>query len=442
MFRVNVVNVVLVRVQSLLCRVPSFVFVLVFIALFGGHTYRTVTRYNTPGVTDFQNRGYVDFHNAIYFPGKYFLEGGNPYSLNYTHQHPDRRSYPLFPTHSLLLHLPFSQSSLELSRAFYFITQAIVLLAFLIWIAWDIGYAPSVRTTAILGSLMMLTVPFYQNFYLGQLTLQVAFGTALALRYAKDRPLVAAIGLAISAIKPQVGVIIAVLMLCRRDFKAVLGGAALSTVLSLIGLLVIWSNVGWAVFWDDLFNKYFSLQTHPELGTAIENYRRIDLYPIFERWMGHELPSAVKLISTGFLLFVGSVTAMRVNPARSQQEKWLSNLVIILTALLAVYHSNYDALLVFWPLAVALSGSRSAVCREESVEEQSSSLIREDWRFLALCVLLIGALLNVFTLSKFLERIDEEFGPFWQIAASSTSATLFLAWWATVIVAWTLPRSD
>ena len=136
------------------------------------------------------------------------------------------------------------------------------------WIGHDVGWPINIRTMSCLGSLLMLTVPFYQNFYLGQLPLQIVLGSMLALRYSHDRPWLAGIGLALAATKPQFGVIIAILLLFRGDWKNVFIGAGISMAGSLIGLLFLWNNVGFDSFCNDLYSKYFALGSHPELGHA------------------------------------------------------------------------------------------------------------------------------------------------------------------------------
>jgi len=157
--------------------VPTAILIIVFAALLFGHSNRTFSRVTTPGVSDNFERGFVDFHNAIHFPTRSFLDGKNPYSREYVDNHPDKRTFPLFPPHSLIVHAPFGAGSIEVSRVMYWIFELVTAACLLMLIQWITLKQVTLRGFLYLGIALMCTIPFYTSFYMGQLTLQLVLGT-------------------------------------------------------------------------------------------------------------------------------------------------------------------------------------------------------------------------------------------------------------------------
>ena len=173
--------------QTVYRQIPTWALVASALLLASFHTYRTFQRCNIPGSEDrFENRGFVDFHNAIYFPVRTFLSGQNPYSLQYVADHPDHEEFPLFPPHTLIFHLPFAWGNLAVSRYLYFGFQAVLFGVMAVWLLKRNGYAVNIRSLSLLASAVMLTVPFYSQVYLGQLTFQLTLAAWVALDQAYE----------------------------------------------------------------------------------------------------------------------------------------------------------------------------------------------------------------------------------------------------------------
>ena len=94
------------------------------------------------------------------------------------------------------------------------------------------------------------------------------------------------------------------------------------------------------------------------LVTRFENFRRIDLYPVWERLAGNAIPNWIKVFQTAALIGLAGLAVSKTRHQRSDDARLLSNLMIMLTSLIAIYHSNYDGLLLFWPLVIWFGGEK------------------------------------------------------------------------------------
>ena len=383
-------------VAPVLAMIPTAVLVLVFAVVLAGHTHRTFSRVTEPGVFENFNRGFVDFHNAVHFPTKSFLNGKNPYSRQYVANHPDKRTFPLFPPQSLIVHIPFGIGGIEVSRVLYCVFELAIAAVLLLLIQWIVERQVTLRFFLYLGIALMLTVPFYTSYYMGQLTLQLVLGTVVAVHYSKTQPMLAAFGLALAACKPQFGIPLAILLLCRRDWKTALGGGFISVVVSGAAVVVICSNFGWQNFVDEIKTVYLGLDSHPDVGTALDNGWRLDIYPVLARFLtvDGQMPTWSKFVAPAVYLAVGGLGVFWLR--NRSDARPLSNMIICLTCLGCIYHSVYDAILLLWPLA-ALGYGRSELW------EEVHGAIR--W---ALLLLLMAIMVNVFHL----EGTQRAFGIF------------------------------
>jgi len=388
--------------------IPTVALVVVFAGLLFGHSNRTFSRVTTPGVFDNFERGFVDFHNAIHFPTQSFLSGKNPYSREYVANHPDHRTFPLFPPHSLIIHAPFGVSSIEVSRVMYWVFELVTASCVLMLIQWITSKQVTLRGFLFLGIALMCTIPFYTSFYMGQLTLQLVLGTVVALHYSKTKPWLAVLGLTLAACKPQFGIPLAVLLLCRRDWKTAVGGGLLSAALSVLAIAIIASNFGLQNFVEEIQTVYLGLDSHPDVGTAIDNGWRLDIYPVFARFLTVDgnMPVWSKFLIPALYLLIGGLGVFSLRKNRDADP--LSNMIICLTCLGCIYHSVYDGILLLWPAAAIL-------CSRAQIWQRVDLRIR--WAMLAVLVFL---LINVFHL----EGVQTKLGIFdpnltsWRTVAS------------------------
>src|SRR5262249_54570822 len=121
--------------------------------------------------------------------------------------------------------------------------------------------------------------------------LLVTLGALAAMSFARSRPWLAAVGLAVASIKPTFGVPLAILLFARRDFKTAIVGSALSIAAALVGLGLVFgpnlnSNGALAV----LTKNQRRTAVVPGVDAATSGIR-IDLPFVFDRLLGNWPPS-------------------------------------------------------------------------------------------------------------------------------------------------------
>src|SRR4029450_12489403 len=162
-----------------------------------------------PGRPDATRWVLQDFRDAVYYPVVAWLHGGNPYDQDaQARRYPVGQSFPLYLPATLVAHLPFGL--LPPAEA-----------------AW--GYF---ATTLLLTGALSRPRAGQMTLPLGQVTAQVGLASYVALRWARSRPLLAGLGLALATLKPTYGVPLAALMLLGRgDMRATAVGVAASVAM-------------------------------------------------------------------------------------------------------------------------------------------------------------------------------------------------------------------
>ncbi|MDQ3811214.1 MAG: glycosyltransferase 87 family protein, partial [Chloroflexota bacterium] len=187
----------------------------------------------------------VDFRTAIYYPIVAFWDGINPYDRAALLAHyPTKEGFGLFLPATFLLHLPFGLLPVDAASLLYFVAVVAltVLLAYVAFKFNDLeAGGPGVFLVA---ALIVLSRPGQWNLLLGQLAAQLTLVTYVALYYARRSPAVSGLGLAASMVKPSIGLPLAILMLARRDRRAVLLGCAFAAIFNLPLLAVLVRRAG------------------------------------------------------------------------------------------------------------------------------------------------------------------------------------------------------
>ena len=95
--------------------------VLVLAVLLALTAFRVYKDYSSPSVEfDWSNRGFSDFHNGTYFPGRAFIEGKSPYNSDVAKEFGAARATPPYSPVVFLIHVPFAKLPLEISRVLFF----------------------------------------------------------------------------------------------------------------------------------------------------------------------------------------------------------------------------------------------------------------------------------------------------------------------------------
>jgi Glycosyltransferase family 87 len=320
---------------------------------------RAEPRINVPGRVEPSRWVLQDFRDAVYYPVVAFLDGRNPYD-----QAAQARTYPVgqpFPPYlplTFLAHLPFGLLPHAEAGDLYL---AVVVGLTAVLAALAIGGAGLTVTAAgVLGftALLLLSRPGHMNLLLGQVTVQVAIGTYVALRWARTRPLLAGLGLALATLKPTYGVPLAVLMLLGlREVRAVIAGVVASAALSLVALVPLAHAAGGVVPFVQSVRGSAAAFSGEDTSNAWSSFARIDVIALLARGLGHVPAAWMELVLEVAVMAAALVALNRLRGDHSAPTRQLLVGLVCLTVLIGSYHQAYDALLLAQP-AVALAAAR------------------------------------------------------------------------------------
>jgi hypothetical protein len=334
-----------------------------FVVVVAVLSHRAWLRLNVPGHPDGIQWAMQDFRDAIYFPVVAFLGGDNPYDHStYLRTHPVGQVFAPYAPAVLLLYLPFGLLPFEAAELLYFVlTLALTLVLARMALRLN-GLAAGVVPTLVAGTLLLASRPGHQNLLLGQCTAHVVIGCFLALRFGAERPLVGGVGLALALLKPHFGVPLAILMLFRREQRAVALGAGVLALASAVPLaLLVVGAGGVGPFAQTLIANVMALDANPT-GNATSGWARIDAPYLLARLVGRAPSGGVELALGVAVLAVAGLALRRLSARGDARARVLAACVACLAVVLSVYHQAYDALLLVWPLAaLATAGTRAAL---------------------------------------------------------------------------------
>ena len=297
----------------------------------------------------------TDFRDTIYYPAVAFLAGRNPYDPSFAVSYPVQRPLPPYGPLIVLLHLPLALLLVGAAEATYFVVTLALTLAVagLALRAGDHEAAP--WAVLALGFLILASRPGHQNLLLGQCTLEVVLGVYLAFVFARDRPFLAALGVAVTTMKPQFALPLVLMLLVSGERVVVAVGLILAAVLSLAALLVGGGAAGLSS-WRGALARTGDAAT----GDSFMWYLRIDLGYLARQIAHLTGGGAIDLIAAALVLVVGAVAVRRARvPGAALAASPLAVTAACLTVLVSMYHLTYDALLLTLPI-VALARARAA----------------------------------------------------------------------------------
>jgi hypothetical protein len=389
---------------------------------------RAATRVNIPGRLEGQRWVLQDFRDAVYYPVAAFLHGRNPYDQDaQARMYPVGQSFPLYLPMTLVVHLPFGLLPQAESGAVYFVATLALTAALAVLAIGGVGIPVSAAGVLGLATLLLLSRPGHMNLLLGQVTAQVAIGACMALRWARTRPLLAGLGLALSALKPTYGVPLAVLMLFGRDDRtAVLVGTVAAVVLSLVAAVPLAQGAGGVAAFVSSLGSSGAAFAAEDTSNAWASFARIDVTALLARVMGRA-PDRWMELGLGLVIIGAAILGLRrlrgdARPPTVQLGVGL----VCLTVLIATYHQAYDSLLLAQP-AMALGAGRwgrGAV---------ASPVLR--WTVLAL---LAVPAVNYLASSTMAAQLRPG-GAAWLAVTAANPMALLAAWALHLCLAWRAP---
>jgi hypothetical protein len=202
--------------------------------------------------------------------------------------------------------------------------------------------------------------PVYGTLTLGQGSIFIVLGVIMALHYARSRPRIAGIGLALASMKPTFGIPLGLLMLCRRDIRAFKVGFLVGGVAALIpALILVISAGGLAEVMDGMRNGLRQYNQLTDNALEQTGWMRINASILLVRLLGvPAVPILGVIVAFVGLGAAGLAIYLKPEPPVEIGGHSLSSAIISLATLVAVHHLIYDAILVLLPLVVLLISSK------------------------------------------------------------------------------------
>ncbi|WP_439656072.1 glycosyltransferase family 87 protein [Lentzea sp. HUAS TT2] len=293
-----------------------------------------------------------DFRDALYFPIREFLNGGNPYDPAVMFEHwPVRQNFNLYQPYHLVLHLPFALPEYRVG-AVAFALACLVLLVGLAVMAAGRAKLPMVAGTVVISTLLVTSQVGKAQMYVGQVNPLIAVGAAGALLLRTKSPGWASAALALAWLKPQFGLPLALLLFVRGDRKVALMGTAVAAVASLpVAALLVVRGGGVGEFLE-VVKRNLDWASSTGYG-AVDSMtaQRVDLPAVFFRTTGW-LPPAAELVALCGVLAVTAVLARRLDQSKNGGEA--ADLLTCLGVVVALVHQPGDVLIAV-PAMTALA---------------------------------------------------------------------------------------
>ncbi|MFJ5984607.1 glycosyltransferase family 87 protein [Lentzea sp. NPDC092896] len=292
-----------------------------------------------------------DFRDALYFPIREFLDGGNPYDPAVMFEHwPVRQNFNLYQPYHLILHLPFALPEYRVG-AVAFALACLVLLVGLAVMAAGRARLPIVAGTVVISTLLVTSQVGKAQMYVGQVNPLIAVGAAGALLLRTKSPGWASAALALAWLKPQFGLPLALLLFVRGDRKVALLGTAVAALASVpvAGLLIARGGVGEFL---DVIKRNLEWASSTGYG-AVDSMtaQRVDLPAVFFRTTGW-LPPAAELLALCGVLAATALLARKLD--RTENGSEAADLLTCLGIVVALVHQPGDVLIAV-PAMVALA---------------------------------------------------------------------------------------
>lgn len=297
-----------------------------------------------------------DFRDALYFPIREFLDGGNPYNpATMFANWPVRQDFNLYQPYHLVLHMPFALPSYRVG-AVAFTVVSLLLLTLLAWMA-----ASHVRTrvpvplmlgTVVLATLLVTSQIGKAQLYVGQVNPLVAVGAAGALMLRSSHPRWAALALAAAWLKPQFGLPLAILLFARGSQRVALTGTAIAAVASLPWVVLLIARGGGVGPFLDVIAANLAHANSTDYG-AVDSVtaQRIDLPAVLFRVTGWVAPGAEALALVG-ILALSVVLLRRLDRLADRDAGAIADLLTCLAVVVAVVHQPGDILIAVPAMAL------------------------------------------------------------------------------------------
>ncbi|GGP77659.1 glycosyltransferase 87 family protein [Saccharothrix coeruleofusca] len=294
-----------------------------------------------------------DFRDALYYPVREFLAGGNPYDPAAMFAHwPVRQNFNLYQPYHLVLHLPFALPGYRVG-AVAFALASLVLLVALAVLAASRARLPLVLGSVGVAALLVVSQVGKAQLYVGQVNPLVALGAAGALAARARHPRWAALALALAWLKPQFGFPLALLLFARGSRRVALTGTGLAAAASLVVVVPMVVRGGGVGAFLDVIAANLAHASHTSYG-AVDSPtgQRVDVAAVLFRVTGWLPPAAEALALVG-VLAASAVLARRLDRDADPGAGAVADLLTCVAVVVAVVHQPGDVLIAV-PAMVAV----------------------------------------------------------------------------------------
>jgi Glycosyltransferase family 87 len=296
-----------------------------------------------------------DFRANLYYPIRWFLDGGSPYDGGHAETYGTAHFPPYSPA-TLLVHLPFALPSLAVARIVWYVVLALLTVPLAALTLRLAGRPPAGAAVFAVATLVCLSRPGLWSLLLGQYTVPLVLGAYAAIALRDTRPWLAALGLAYTTIKPTIGAPLAALLLVDGQIALVARAAVLAAIGTLPVLALLAARAGGVVALVHQMQTELGVFSARDDVAAAGGGFRIDVSAVFAR-LGMPLGGTGELVVAIVVFTVGAL-AIRALRQRPGHEPFVWATILVLTVLLCTYHNAYDLVFVAWPLAAALLAPR------------------------------------------------------------------------------------
>jgi hypothetical protein len=369
-------------------------------------TVWTRGRLNVPGdPTALGRYGLQDFRDAIYYPVVAVLDGQNPYdAADYLRRYPVGTPMRLYLPAMLCLYLPLGLLPYAVAEAAFFALN-VALVPVLVHQGLRLaGVASTAPRVLGLGTFVVLSRPGLLTLFVGQSAIYMTLGLYVALRYARIRPALATLGVALTGVKPTFGLPLGILLLARGTWRpAVAGGALVALASAALAVPMARAAGGFGPWLASLGGA--SDMTDDPHNVIVQSYVRVDTASLVGRLVQVEPSTAVQALLMVLVLATGAAAVRRLGRTSGSHAP-LSAGVVCATTLACVYHQTYDCLLLLAPLFGSVAGT----------------VARGRWRW-PLATLLLVPFVNYFATLTAIQMLGIQ-GAGWRLVASLNAAAV------------------
>jgi hypothetical protein len=326
------------------------------VAASGVILWRAHRTYHVPGPIEGNNFGFCDFHNGIYFPTLAVSEQISPYGRDYEQAYPVPRPAPMYAPSTFLLHLPLVWIPMEWGENLYF-GFTLLLAALIARLAIRCSDLPASAGWILMVMLIVVVSrPGYGTLSSGYFTFELVLGTIVCLHWG-NRPWLGGLGYLVAATKPTYAIPLAILMLARGQWRALVVGVLLTFILSaaIVAYVMPGKSVGFLIE-DMRYSQSQHLADRPEMPEF--SWTRVDAVALVAKWMKTN-PGEIAQISWMMLLLVLPVAAMlRLREPPTSPLGGMSGTITLLSMNVTLYQHYYDMAVLIVPFIALVFNPR------------------------------------------------------------------------------------